>query len=100
MAHPIAILGLWTPSAGTTARVGYSRRSRTDSAALGSYVQEKIVLAELRADAALWFAGGTRLAMPRFDCLAIMAIVVVVINLPVLGRVFWRIRVIGRDFSH
>jgi hypothetical protein len=67
---------------------------------LGNYVSAKDTLAELDAFLAAGLAVSTLLKMFRHDPLAIWAVVVVVIDLPVLGWFFDGVGMVWSYFRH
>jgi hypothetical protein len=67
---------------------------------LGVGLSRAGLLAELDAFFAARAAPGAWQTMPRLDLLAVLAVVVVVIDLAMLGRILGGVRVISRDFRH
>src|SRR5664280_3351082 len=77
-----------------------ARRKRTDRPLLGNNFSRESVLAKSDALLATLLSASPALAMPRLDGLPIPAVIVVVINVAVLGRVFRQICVIWVSFCH
>ena len=77
-----------------------ARRKRTDRPVLANNFSGESVLAESDALLATFLSASPALAIPRLDGLPILAVIVVVINVAVLGRVFRQICVIWVYFCH
>ena len=77
-----------------------ARRKRTDRPVLGNNFSGESVLAKSDTLLATLLSASPALAMPRLDGLPILAVIVVVIDVAVLGRVFRQICVIWVYFCH
>jgi len=77
-----------------------ARRKRTDRPVLGNNFSGESVLAKSDTLLATLLYASPALAMPRLDGLPILAVIVVVIDVAVLGRVFRQICVIWVYFCH
>lgn len=82
------------------AGVGYPRCERTNRAALGNHVPLSANLAKLDADLTAGLTPCPAFTVPGLDVLPVVTIVVIVIDVPVLGRVFRRAGMIGWDFHN
>jgi hypothetical protein len=79
--------GLWPTDLVTAASMERARRERADRPALGNYISRANGLAEFYAFFASQLVSGATLAMSGRNLLSIWAIVVIVIDISVLGRI-------------
>ena len=79
--------------------MGCARRERADRPALGNYVPRS-VLAKPDAFLAARLVPGSVYAMLGLDFLPVRAVIVIVMDIPMLRRVFERVRVVRRYLCH